>query len=119
LSAGGEVIAVHLGASHEGRTYWWIPSYGPEFAKFSPGRLMLESLLRASFERGDHEFDFLIGEEAYKWHYATHTRVIGAAGTPPLSLRVEKELKRQAKRALRGMPWLLDRSPWLKERALR
>jgi hypothetical protein len=115
LSAGGNVIAVHLGASHEGRLYWWIPSYGPEFGKFSPGRLMLESLIRASFERGDREFDFLIGDEAYKWHYATHTRVIGSVGVPPLSLRLETDLKRRAKRALRGMPWLLKRWPRLKQ----
>jgi len=119
LSAGNNVVAVHLGATHEGRLYWWIPSYGPEFARFSPGRLMLESLLRASFERGDKEFDFLIGEEAYKWHYATHTRVIGSAGAPPRSLRLERELKRRARRALRGMPWLLKRWLWLKQRALR
>lgn len=119
LSAGGAVIAVHLGALHDGRFYWWIPSYGPEFGRFSPGRLMLESLLRASFERGDHEFDFLIGEEAYKWHYATHARVIGSAGSPPLSLRLERALKRRAKRALRSVPWLLERCVWLEQRATR
>lgn len=119
LSAGGKVLAVHLGAQHEGRFYYWIPSYDPEQGKFSPGRLMLEWLLRASHERGDEEFDFLIGDEAYKWNYATHTRVIGSAGVPPLSVRLEREIKRRAKVALRGMPWLLERSPWLKERAHR
>ena len=119
LSAGGNVIAVHLGASHEGSLYWWIPSYGPEFGKFSPGRLLLESLIKASFERGDKEFDFLIGDEAYKWNYATHTRVIGSVGVPPLSLRIEAELKSRAKQALRSMPWLLERWPQLKERASR
>lgn len=119
LSAGDKVIAVHLGASHEGRLYWWIPSYDPDFAKFSPGRLLMESLIRASFERGDHEFDFLIGDEAYKWRYATHTRVIGSAGAPPLSVRLETELKRRARLALRGAPRLLDRWPALKEHARR
>jgi hypothetical protein len=116
LSAGGNVVAVHLGARHEGRSYWWIPSYGPEFGKFSPGRLILESLIQASFEQGDKEFDFLIGDEAYKWHYATGTRVIGSAGVPPLALRLEAEVKRRAKEALREMPWLLERWPRLKQR---
>jgi hypothetical protein len=119
LSAGDDVIAVHLGASYEGRTYWWIPSYNPELARFSPGRLMLEALLRASFERGDQEFDFLIGDEAYKWHYATHTRVVGSAGAPPLSFRLERELESRARRALKTMPWLFERWPGLKQRALR
>lgn len=116
LSAGEKLIAVHLGASHEGRLYWWVPAFGPEFARFSPGRLTLESLLEASFERGDEAFDFLIGDEAYKWHYATHTRVIGSAGAPPTSIRLEREVKRRAKQALQGMPWLLARFPSLKQR---
>jgi hypothetical protein len=119
LSAGGRVVAVHLGASHEGCLYYWLPSYDPEVGKLSPGRVMMESLLRASFERGDQEFDFLIGDEAYKWRYATHARVIGDAGVPPLRLRLERELKRRVKQALRGMPWLLERWPRLKERASR
>lgn len=116
LSAGGQIIAVHLGASHGGRLYWWIPSYAPELARFSPGRLLLESLIQASFERGDEVFDFLIGDEAYKWHYATHTRVIGSAGSPPVAVRLEAEIKLRVKRALREMPWLLARSPWLARR---
>jgi GNAT acetyltransferase-like protein len=116
LSAGGQLLAVHLGASQGGRLYWWIPAYDPELARFSPGRLLLESLIQASFERGDEVFDFLIGDEAYKWHYATHTRVIGSAGTPPASLRLEAEVKRRAKQALQGLPWLLARWPWLKHR---
>jgi hypothetical protein len=116
LSAGDRIIAVHLGASHGGRLYWWVPSYAPELARFSPGRLLLESLIQASFERGDEVFDFLIGDEAYKWHYATHTRVIGDAGRPPASLRVEAEIKLRVKQALRGAPWLLARWPWLERR---
>lgn len=119
LSAGGNVVAVHLGASHEGRLYWWIPSYGPEFGKFSPGRLLLEHIIRASFDRRDREFDFLIGDEAYKWHYATHTRVIGSAGEPRISLDLERAFKQRAKRALQSMPWLLERWPRLKQRVSR
>src|SRR5207247_3960145 len=42
-------------------------------------------ILRESHVRGYAEFDFLIGGELYKWHYATQTRVIGPLGTPPLS----------------------------------
>jgi CelD/BcsL family acetyltransferase involved in cellulose biosynthesis len=119
LSAGDQIIAVHLGASHGGRLYWWVPSYAPELARFSPGRLLLESLIQASFERGDEVFDFLIGDEAYKWHYATHTRVIGDAGRPPASVRAKAELKLRVKQALRGAPWLLARFPWLERRVAR
>jgi hypothetical protein len=116
LSAGGRIIAVHLGASHAGRLYWWIPSYAVELARFSPGRLLLESLIQASYERGDEVFDFLIGDEAYKWHYATHTRVIGDAGRAPAAVRFEAGIKLRVKQALRGAPWLLARFPWLSQR---
>ena len=84
LSAGNTLLAAHLGSSHDGRLGWWVPAYDAALSKFSPGRLLLEDMLKASHARGDVEFDFLVGDEAYKFQYATHNRVIGAVGTPPL-----------------------------------
>ena len=37
-----------------------------EWARYSPGRLLLEHLLESSFEQGLREFDFTIGDEPYK-----------------------------------------------------
>lgn len=116
LSAGERLVAVHLGALHEGRCSWWVPAYDTEAGRYSPGRLMLEELLEYSYRAGHHEFDFLIGEEDYKWHYATHTRVAGPYGTPPLSLRARRVAKEQVKAVLQRYPWLWERARELKRR---
>jgi CelD/BcsL family acetyltransferase involved in cellulose biosynthesis len=83
----------------EGRFYYWIPAYDPEFNVLSPGRLMLHFMLRECYDRGGREFDFLVGDEDYKWHYATHVRRVSPLGRPPLVLQV----RRGAKRALRSV----------------
>ncbi len=108
FSAGERLLAAHFGALADERLYWWVPAYDPAFGKYSPGRLMLEDLMKASLERKHREFDFLIGDETYKWHYATHNRVIGALGTPPLSLRLKTAAKQYAKKALARHPKLLE-----------
>lgn len=115
LSAGDQLLAVHLGAFADDRLYWWVPAYDETYAAYSPGRLMLELILEASFQQGHREFDFLIGDESYKWYYATHTRLIGDLGEPPLSLRLNwaaeaaKETgKSIVKHGLKPFPGLLN-----------
>ncbi|MDJ0673961.1 MAG: GNAT family N-acetyltransferase [Calothrix sp. MO_167.B42] len=80
FSAGETLVAANLGALWQGRFYYWIPTYDPQYASYSPGRLMLLSILENSYEQKHQEFDFLIGREIYKWHYATHTRLISGIG---------------------------------------
>jgi CelD/BcsL family acetyltransferase involved in cellulose biosynthesis len=61
------VLATHWGALWKGRLVSLMPSYeGGEWARYSPGRLLLEHLLQWSFEQGLREFDFTIGDEPYK-----------------------------------------------------
>lgn len=108
LRAGDTLLAVHFGSSHDGRTTWWVPAYDPAWSKFSPGRLLLEELMKASHARGDREFDFLIGDEGYKFMYATHNRVIGPVGTPPLKELVVKRARQEAKAVLERYPKALE-----------
>ena len=108
LSAGDTLLAVHLGSSNDGRLGWWIPTYDPQWSKFSPGRLLLEDVLQASHTRGDLEFDFLIGNEAYKFQYSTHNRVIGAVGTPPLRELFMTKARAQVKELLEKNPKAMD-----------
>ncbi len=115
LQAGDRLIAAHLGAFAEGRLYWWVPAYDVTYSNFSPGRLLQEMVLEASFEAGHREFDFLIGGESYKWHYATHTRLIAPLGVPPLSLRLHRAakngketVKSLVRHSLKPFPGLLE-----------
>ena len=116
LCAGDTLLAVHFGSLHDGRFGWWVPAYDPAYSKFSPGGLLLEELLKASHARGDVEFDFLIGGEGYKFLYATHNRVIGPVGTPPLSRLILSTAKKQAKALLEKNPRALELARTLQKR---
>lgn len=116
LSAGETLLAVHFGGLADNRHYWWVPAYDVAYAKYSPGRLLLEDILQASHALGHAEFDFLIGDEAYKFHYATHNRVIGPVGVPPLKAQVLAEAKARAKQVLERSPRALELAKRLKKR---
>jgi len=73
--------------------------------------------LLASRGLGHLEFDFLIGDEAYKFVYATHSRVIGPLGVAPLGVRLEKRARGLAREALRGRPRLQQLVAGLRARA--
>lgn len=67
LMLDGEILATHLGAFHRGRFYYLFPAFAGEgWAKFSPGRLLLENLVQWAIANQLRIFDFTIGGEAYK-----------------------------------------------------
>lgn len=115
LYAGERLVAVHVGVRHDGRFMSWIPAYDPELQKYSPGRILQHAMMEDSYRRGDTEFDFLIGDEPYKYEYATHVRVAGPVGTPPLKLRARRAVKSAARAAL-ARTGLLDRAKTLRRR---
>jgi CelD/BcsL family acetyltransferase involved in cellulose biosynthesis len=84
LRAGNQLLATHVGFADGGRFYYSMPAYEPGFARYSPGRLLFEHLLEETFQHGFSQLDLLIGREPYKWIYATHARLIGPIGRPPL-----------------------------------
>ena len=107
LSAGEALLAVHIGAAADNRLYWWVPAYDILMARYSPGRLLLEYLLEESFARNQRRFEFLLGDEKYKWHYATHALEVGALGKPTLYSFLRYEAKTRVRAMLEGYPWAL------------
>jgi CelD/BcsL family acetyltransferase involved in cellulose biosynthesis len=97
LYANDQPIALHLGFERRGRFYWWLPTFDQNLQRYSAGRVLLEELLHYCFEQGQTEFDFLNGEDAYKWCYATHSRVVVNLGQRPLRSRLKQKLKTQLK----------------------
>ena len=110
LSAGSTLLAVHFGALSARGVYSWIAAYDPSFGRHSPGRLLLEDMLRESQARGHMEWDFGIGDMDYKWHYSTHSRIVGPLGRPPFMRAMGKLASTGLKRALCNSPALLDRA---------
>ncbi|MCS6778046.1 MAG: GNAT family N-acetyltransferase [Chloroherpetonaceae bacterium] len=52
------------------RTYYYLGGFAPEYARYSPGTLLTARAIRNAITEGHIEFDFLRGDEAYKyrWH---------------------------------------------------
>ncbi len=94
LSAGGRPLAFALAHWSPDRVSSWITSYDPDAANCSTGTQLYEAMMHESWSRDHDEFDFLIGGEAYKYHYATHERLIGPLGQPSLPARVLARLRR-------------------------
>lgn len=60
-----------------GQSLWgYMTAYEHEFAKLSPGSVLVPTIIDYGFERGYTEYDFLSGEEPYKaqWTAAYHER---------------------------------------------
>ncbi len=110
LCAGEALLAVHLGVRHAGVFYYWVPAYDPDLRKHSPGTLLIEDMMQASYEAGDGVFDFLEGNEPYKFTYATHVRFIGTAGPVSIPGAVGQHVRRWGKALLaKTAPALTER----------
>jgi hypothetical protein len=115
IEAGGRLLAVHFGALEDGRFYSWVAAYDPELGRYSPGRLLLEDMLRECQQRGLSEFDFGIGHHEYKWYYATHNRTIGPLGHAPIAQVLGQGFAVNARRLLGRHPALLATAKRLRQ----
>lgn len=84
LRAGGRLLSLWIGFIHEGSWSGWIFTYDPAFRKYSVGHQLLNCMLEESYRLGHREFDFSDGGHDYKIMYATHGRLLGDIGRPPL-----------------------------------
>jgi len=67
ITCNGQIIATHIGILHGQRFYYIMPSFEAEgWGRYSPGRILMEHLIRECIEQGVHTFDMTIGAEAYK-----------------------------------------------------
>ena len=69
LDGGG--IAFHYGLCYRGRYLYGIPSFDIAMARYGPGEVLLRQLFLAAIEEGAQTFDFGIGDEPYKYRFAT------------------------------------------------
>lgn len=70
----GKPLAFHFGFAYRQCYYWYKPSYDIAYRRHSPGNLLLRFLLMRAVERRCLEFDFTIGNEAFKQRYSNTTR---------------------------------------------
>jgi CelD/BcsL family acetyltransferase involved in cellulose biosynthesis len=110
LTVGDEVIATLLGIRQAERYVMVrISNAGEKWSNCSPGRLIIERTMAALHKDGIRQFDFSIGNYAYKRRFGVE-RVALVDFTAALSWRgVPYALRDRAARWLRGHPWLAER----------
>lgn len=70
----GSPIAFHYGFDYNSRVIWYKPSFDINYCKQSPGKVLLKYLFDYSIDNNKYEFDFTVGDEAFKRHYANKIR---------------------------------------------
>ena len=69
----GRPIALHFGFQYGNRIIWYKPAFDVEYAKRSPGEVLIKYLLEYALEQRVEQFDFTIGEDDFKYRFANHT----------------------------------------------
>jgi len=74
LMLGNEIIAAHLGYIYNKTFYYILPAFESNiYARYSPGRLLLEYLVKDSVNSKLNFFDLTIGGEIYKNEWSNDT----------------------------------------------
>lgn len=70
------LVASHYGFLYHGRFVWYKPAFDPALRKLSPGEVLIKRLIEKAKEEDAEEFDFAVGDEAFKYRFATQARDI-------------------------------------------
>ncbi len=70
----GRVVAVEISLLDARRLYAWMDGYDPELAKLGLGKVAVAEGIRWSIETGRELFDFMVGDEPYKYWFGAENR---------------------------------------------
>jgi CelD/BcsL family acetyltransferase involved in cellulose biosynthesis len=70
----GRVAGAYYGLVHGGRAHAYLGGFDPAFAHESPGAILIAEAMRSAVEEGCTEFDFLRGQEDYKYLWGATDR---------------------------------------------
>lgn len=111
LRVGEKIVATHWGMVFRNRFYWLMPAYERgEFACFSPGRLLMQSLMEWSIAQGLKVFDLTIGGETYKHAWADQKLQLYSFMR---AVTLKGEIYRLVRLALLGAEQTAKQSKWL------
>ena len=80
-------VAAVYGFRYRDRFYFYQSGFDPRLARASVGLLAVGLSIKAAVEEDAREYDFLHGDEAYKFHWARRTRAIGRLELYPPHVR--------------------------------
>jgi CelD/BcsL family acetyltransferase involved in cellulose biosynthesis len=97
LKCGDVSIHWHYGFLHKNRFHWYKPGYDVAWSKYSPGKVHVAYLIDECVRNGIRYFDFLYGDEPYKYSWApTDAKLYSVStwnGLRPMRYFVEELLK--------------------------
>ncbi|MFH2033469.1 MAG: GNAT family N-acetyltransferase, partial [Candidatus Margulisiibacteriota bacterium] len=67
------LVSAALCYTYNDRYYYYLPSFNPAFSRYSPGNLLIKSLIQNAYAKGDNIFDLIKGEEEYKYSWAKNS----------------------------------------------
>lgn len=69
LCVAGEIVAVYYGFSASRRAYYYLGGFAPAWQRYGVGNLVIDFAARSAAAEGATAFDFLRGQEPYKYHW--------------------------------------------------
>ena len=75
----GEKAASYFCFDHNGKILVYNSGYDPQFSQYSPGWVLLGNLLQWANENKRSEFDFMRGDEEYKYRFGAQDRQVVCA----------------------------------------
>lgn len=74
LRIGGRIAGVYYGLTHGTRAYAYLGGFDPDFARESPGTILMADAIARAAARGCTTLSFLRGREAYKYEWGAVER---------------------------------------------
>jgi CelD/BcsL family acetyltransferase involved in cellulose biosynthesis len=113
LQVDGEPAASVYGFLYDGVFYFYQSGFDPRFAKESVGLVALGLTIQGAIGEGAREFDFLHGDEAYKFQWAREARTLAQweLYAPRLTSAFYKGLVDSARAALGAVRGVLHGAP--------
>ncbi len=100
-----ELIAVHLGMRSRTAWHYWFPAYHTDYAKFSPGLILLLDMADAAEQMGISMIDMGKDDSLYKQRLASgSTKLAQGAITRPSLPAMGMRLRHATERMFESMP---------------
>jgi len=102
LRRGEEIVSINIGLTDELAYYGWLFGFDSRFEDLRPGHMLIAYGIRWSVEQGLRYYDFMLGAESYKYHYAPRDRAVltVTVGSHRLRSRATVGLSRARRAAL-------------------
>lgn len=75
LRLDGQIVASYYGFTHRKRHYYYLGGFDPAFSRLSLGHQIVHHAMREAIREGVHTFDFLRGQEPYKYRWGAEDRL--------------------------------------------